>query len=461
MAGISSWGAYAAPHRIAQATPARRTAADGPERSVAWPDEDSLTLAVEAARRCLGQRDCAKIGLVVLATTTPPFDEKQGAVLLAAALGLRADVRAVDIGGTLRCGGQALQLAHDTVSAGSVAEALVVIADCREGAPGSELERSGGDGAVAFTVAGEGCVAELVGRAGVCEEIVDTWRRRGDRFVHSWEDRFVSQYGIAGPAVSAGGMLPPAQGERVWATSAPNQRIAATIAKGVGGSLAPATAPLLQSVGFCGAAHAPLVLAATLDTATAGQEIAFLAHGDGAEALLFKVVAQGASDSVARAIAGRIPVRSQAEWRKARNLDITEYPAADDQGISATIHFRERAENIRLEGQRCTCGEPQFPKGRVCIRCGTKDSFAAETYADRGGSLVTYTLDAFFPSPTPPTAVGIVQVDDGPRIYLQITDLDGREPEIGMRLRFVFRKIHEVGKRPNYFWKAVPERIEA
>jgi uncharacterized OB-fold protein len=54
-----------------------------------------------------------------------------------------------------------------------------------------------------------------------------------------------------------------------------------------------------------------------------------------------------------------------------------------------------------------------------------------------------------------------VQVDDGPRIYLQITDLDGREPEIGMRLRFVFRKIHEVGKRPNYFWKAVPERIEA
>ena len=250
MAGISSWGAYAASHRIAQATLAGRTAAGGPERSVAWSDEDSLTLGVEAARRCLATRDRSRIGLVVLATTTPPFAEKQGAVLLAAALGLEAGTRAVDLGGTLRCGVQALQLAHDSVAAGSASEALVVITDCREGAPGSELERSGGDGAVAFVVASEGCVAELAGRAGVCEEIVDTWRRPGDRFVHAWEDRFVAQYGMTDPAIAAGAMLPPAQGERVWATSAPNARIAATIAKGLGASLAPATAPALQTVGF-------------------------------------------------------------------------------------------------------------------------------------------------------------------------------------------------------------------
>ena len=147
--------------------------------------------------------------------------------------------------------------------------------------------------------------------------------------------------------------------------------------------------------------------------------------------------------------------------RRARELDASEYPPVDDQGISATVHFRERAEDLSLEGQRCDCGEPQFPKGRVCIRCGKKDQFRTEAFAERSGTLVTYTLDAFFPSPTPPTAVGVVQVEQGPRIYMQITELPEKEPALGMRVRFAFRRIHQVGRRPNYFWKAVPEGSQA
>lgn len=455
MAGIIDWGVHIPLHRLPAAMLAGRGAENGPERAIAWADEDSVTMAVDAARNCLKDRARDDIDLLLFATTTYAFDEKQGAALIAAVLGLPKEVRTADIGHSLRGGAQALLLADDAVRSGRVRKALVLVADCRMGAPGSELERSGGDAAAAFLIGGEGVVAQLTAHAAHSEEMVDIWRRNGDRFVHGWEERFTSQYGVHLPSVAAAAKL-PAGAPRIWALSAPNKRIQSGLAKAIGtDAIVPG---LFDSVGFCGAAHAPLLLAAALDTATTGDEIAMVAHGDGADALLFTVEAARAGAAVADAVADRMTVPSLGAYRRARGLDPTEYPAPDDQGISATIHYRERAEDLRLQGQRCVCGEPQFPKQRVCIGCGAKDRFTSEDFAERSGSLVTYTLDAFFPSPTPPTAVGIVQVEDGPRIYMQIAGLPKQGPTLGMPLRFAFRRIHEAGRRPNYFWKALPQR---
>ncbi len=54
--------------------------------------------------------------------------------------------------------------------------------------------------------------------------------------------------------------------------------------------------------------------------------------------------------------------------------------------------------------------------------------------------------------------MGVVQVDNGPRIYMQVANLPKDGPQLGMTLRFAFRRIHDAGNRPNYFWKALPER---
>ncbi len=458
MAGIVDWGVYVATHRLPAAVLAGRKVEGGPERALAWADEDSVTMAVDAARACLKDRPRDGIDLLIFATTTYAFDEKQGAALIAAVLGLPKEVRTVDIGHSLRGGAQALVLTDDAVQSGRARSALVVVADCRMGAPGSELERSGGDAAVAFLIGNEGIAARLTAVASHTEEIVDTWRRNGDRFTHGWEERFTSQYGVQEPAAAAAAKLPPPPPgtARRWATSAPNTRMQAGLAKAMG--TADMVSGLFDTVGYCGAAQAPLLLAAALDEAQAGQEIAMLAHGDGAEALLFTVEQARGASAVADAAADRIAVPSLAAYRRARKLDATEYPPVDDQGISATIHFRERAEDLRLQGQRCQCGEPQFPRQRVCIRCGAKDRFTPEDFAEAGGTLVTYTLDAFFPAPTPPTAVGVVQVNRGPRIYMQLAGLPQDGPTLSMPLRFAFRRIHDAGQRPNYFWKALPER---
>jgi uncharacterized OB-fold protein len=93
----------------------------------------------------------------------------------------------------------------------------------------------------------------------------------------------------------------------------------------------------------------------------------------------------------------------------------------------------------------------------VCETCFAKDEFELERLAGRRGSVVTYTFDWFFPTPDPPTIVTVTDVD-GARVHLQLVDCRPEDVRIGMPVEFAFRRIHEVGGRPNYYWKAVPVR---
>ena len=78
MAGIASYGAYIPFHRLSRAEIARAWGcAPAPgERAVASYDEDSLTMAVAAARDCLKGMDRASIGGLYFASTTAPYQRK-------------------------------------------------------------------------------------------------------------------------------------------------------------------------------------------------------------------------------------------------------------------------------------------------------------------------------------------------------------------------------------------------
>ena len=111
------------------------------EKAVANFDEDSITLSVEAARDCLKGIDNKKIDGLYFASSTAPFQEKQCASIIAAALDFKKDVFTVDFTNTLRAGTNALRAAIDAVKAGSAQSLLVVAADCRLGTPGSSFEQ--------------------------------------------------------------------------------------------------------------------------------------------------------------------------------------------------------------------------------------------------------------------------------------------------------------------------------
>ena len=110
MAGIVSYGAYIPPTRLPLALISGQPAHEGgPEKAVAWNDEDSISMAVTAAVNCLRGIDRATVDAIFFASTTCPFREKQAASLVAKALDLRRDVRSADQAGSLRAGTAALR----------------------------------------------------------------------------------------------------------------------------------------------------------------------------------------------------------------------------------------------------------------------------------------------------------------------------------------------------------------
>ncbi len=466
MVGIRSYAAYIPPTRLALGAIGGRAAKEGgPEKAVAWNDEDSVTMAVTAAVNCLRGFDRGIVDSVLFASTTYPFREKQGAALIARALDLRGDIQAADVSSSLRAGTTALRTAADSVAAGSARNVLVVVSDARTGAPGSGLERNGGDGAAAFLVSADDVVATIGASHFVSDAIVDLWRVEGDPFVHSWEDRFVVQEGYTPRVVDAVQGLLEKSGSAIDAFArvclyAPDARSHAGVARALGVSREGLGDAMFGRLGNAGAAFAPLQLVAALESARPGDALLVANYGDGADALTFEATAASEKLEARRGVAWHLErrrgVANYDKYLKARGLQTQEWEAAQGPGLSATVHFRERDDDLSFRGQRCTkCGAVQFPAQRVCSTCFAKDEFEPIRLSDQIGNVVTYTFDFFFPTPDPPTVVTVVDVC-GARIHLQLVNCPPDQVKTGLPVEFEFRRIHEGGGRPNYYWKGTP-----
>jgi hydroxymethylglutaryl-CoA synthase len=464
--GIQSYGAYIPPTRLALAAIGGRPAKDGgPERAVAWNDEDAVTMAATAAVNCLRGQGRDSVDALFFASTSYPFREKQGAAFLAKALDLRRDVRTADFSGSLRAGLDALRAAADAVTAGSARRVLVVASDCRLGAPGSGLERSGGDGAAAFLVGAPDAIATFDAFHSVSDELLDVWRAEGDRFVHSWEERFVVQEGYTPRLLETVKGLLEACGARAAdfariALYAPDERAHAGVARALKVAPAVLVAPLFGQLGNAGCAFAPLLLASALEQAKPGERILVAGYGDGAAACALAATEHleklEPRRGVAWHLARRRPVKGYDRYLKARSLETSEWAPGSDPGLSATIHFRERDEDVSFKGQRCRrCRAVQFPNQRVCESCFAKDDFEPLRLSDRVGKVVTYTFDFFFPTPDPPTIVTVTEIE-GARIHLQLVNAAPEQVKLGLPVELELRRIHQVGGRPNYYWKGTP-----
>ena len=45
---------------------------------------------------------------------------------------------------------------------------------------------------------------------------------------------------------------------------------------------------------------------------------------------------------------------------------------------------------------------------------------------------------------------------DGARVHLQLVNVAPEAVKLDMAVEFEFRRIHQSGGRPNYYWKATP-----
>ena len=239
MNGIVAYGAYLPYFRLDRKAigDSLGAPADKGTRSVASYDEDTTSMAVEAARAALRSAPAARPATLYFATAAPAYLDKTNATAIHAALDLDASAAAFDMLGSVRSGAGALRAATDAAR-----PALVALSDIRTGLPGGADEREGGDGAVAFLLAPDSPAAPLLGApiasASVTAEFLDRWRLPGEPASRQWEERFGEHaYVPLGAAAVADGLkqagLTAAAVTR-WVVTGPHGRASRRVAASIG-----------------------------------------------------------------------------------------------------------------------------------------------------------------------------------------------------------------------------------
>ena len=472
MAGIVSYGSHIPFCRIERGEIAGAWGgrSGGGEKAVANFDEDSVTMAVEAASDSIRGRDRQSIGGLYLASTSLPYRLKQGAALVATALDLPRQTSTVDFTDSIRSGTSALLVAVDAVNAGRWRQVLAVASDCQVGAPGSEVERESGDGAAALLVGESDVVVEIETAYTHYDEFIGTWKTQGDLFPRSWEDRFVITEGYmrnmreAVSAVMTERNLTPGDFSRAI-LYASNDRNLRTLASNLGFDFETQIQnSLLPAVGDTGTAFVMMELVEALDQAEPGDRILVANYGDGADVVILRVTPRISDAQAERRQKNRIASKKllsnyekYLRFRQVLTVEAERRRPAEE--TSAVALWRDRREVLALYGTRCKrCGTLHFPKQRVCAECQTKDEFE-EVRLSRTGKLFTYCMDYLAPSLDPPMVKAVVDLDDEGRIFCQMTDVgDSDELRIEMPVEMTFRKIHEAAGFYNYFWKCRPVR---
>lgn len=481
MAGIVAYGAYIPWHRMDRKLFAKTWGGFGipGEKAVAYHDEDSVTMAVEAAIDCLNGTDRSSIDGLIFATTTASYKEKQCSALMSIPLDLRRDIRTVDVNTSLRSGTIALDLAFDQVVSKRARNVLITAADSRMGAPAGSLEQSLGDGAAAFLIGHENVIAEIQGSYSIADELAGTWRSQEDGFVRSWEDRMVLDEGYSKvmPEVMIGLMnkynLSPKDFSKVVFDAPIDVRRHGQVATKAGFEPSQVYDPLdlFLHVGTTGCASAPMMLVSALEEAKPGDIILFASSGDGADAFILEITDVNQNLGNRRGIQKHITSKhmlnnyaTYLRWRDIIPLEAARRPERTHIRLSAI--WRERRQLMGLWGIRCKqCGTPQYDNGamtttpiRVCAACHAKDDFDDYNFKGRKAKVFSFTHDNLAATADSPVSVALVEFEGGGRAFFDLTDREPADIKVGIEVEMTFRKVYFDRGISNYFWKARPIR---
>ena len=470
MTGIVAYAAYLPLYRLNRAEIGRAWGKSGKgEKAVGAFDEDSLTMAVAAAQACLDGKNIGTVDGVLFASTTAPYLEKQSAATVAAVLGMGAETYTADFAGSLRSGTNALRAAVDAVNSGSLKRVLVLAADCRLALPNGANEMAFGDGAAALLIGKEGVAASIDSFYSMSDEIIDIFRSDRDRYVKSWEVRFVRDDGHGRVVPQAVKTALAKNGQTAADFSkvvmySPDQRQLQAMVKSMKLDPAKVQDTFFNEFGDTGSAQMLITLAAALEAANAGDRILAVSYGNGSDVVTMTATPAIAASKPKRGIGyylnEKLPVTTYEKYLRWREIVEMEPPAtAPMEQPSPVALWRDNKSGLDLHGVQCRkCGTPQYPAQRVCIECGAKDDFDDYVFVGKAAILATYSHDSLGVSADPPTTIAAVDFKEGGRITCDMTDRDPAEIKIGMPIEMVFRVLRYIGGFYTYWWKARPKR---
>jgi len=132
------------------------------EKSVPDIDEDTITIAVEAARHAVNRAgiDPEKIGAVYTGSESHPYAVKPSSTVVAEAIGATPDLTVADFEFACKAGTAAIQTCMGMVDAGMIELGMAIGSDVSQGAPGDALEYTAAAGGVALCHRKEGSCRE-------------------------------------------------------------------------------------------------------------------------------------------------------------------------------------------------------------------------------------------------------------------------------------------------------------
>lgn len=187
--GVYGYGAYIPRYLIENSAIANVWGKlNTPIKSKSFPsiDEDSLTIAYEAARIAIESSNAPKerIGAIYVGSESKPYAVKPSGTVLVDALGLDNKILSADFEFACKAGTEAIQAVSGLVSSGMIDMGLAIGTDTSQGRPGDELEYTASAGGAALIISrvSEGVLAEIEASHSYVSDTPDFWRRSGEKY---------------------------------------------------------------------------------------------------------------------------------------------------------------------------------------------------------------------------------------------------------------------------------------
>lgn len=260
------------------------------EKSVPGPDEDTITMSIEAAQNALKRAtiDAEKIRAVFVGSESHPYAVKPSGTLVAQVLGIVPHTVSGDFEFACKAGTEAMQSAMAFVGSEMADYTLAVGMDTAQGKPGDALEYTAAAGGAAFVFGpAEDSLAIVEGTYSYVTDTPDFFRRayqkypeHGNRFTGDLAYFHHIENSVRGLLVE---LNLKAEDFAAVVFHQPNVKFPQRIAKIL--NFKPSqieTGLLSQTVGNTYAGAAVLGLSAVLDNAKPGERILVASFGSGA-----------------------------------------------------------------------------------------------------------------------------------------------------------------------------------
>ena len=313
MVGIITYGVYIPRYRIKVEEIARVWGANAKdisgglgvfEKSVPDMDEDTATIAVEAARNALARRmvDPEDIGAVYVGSESHPYAVKPTAWTVGEAIGATPNMTAADYEFACKAGTAGIQTCMGLVKSKMITYGLAVGSDVAQGAPSDALEYTAAAGGAAYLIGRDNPIATIHHTCSFTTDTPDFWRREGQDYPRHG-GRFTGDPGYFKHVEGATHLLfnqlgKSAKDYEYAVFHQPNAKFPQKVAKELGFKPEQIKPGLVVPwLGNTYSGSSPIGLAATLDIAKPGDRIFVASFGSGAGSDAFDIEVTDVIDS--------------------------------------------------------------------------------------------------------------------------------------------------------------------